>query len=332
MRCLEIAFVGRRCDDRAGVGDGQRHGEGREQHAAHRTVAAPAFHEPDQRRGGDDAQPPVGKHVHCRAGGDRAGEVHRQFAELPQPSISEIETDVELYPEERRYRVAGRGILAVKGFTDNEFGPALIFEHHPKAVRLDPELNQRLKEEARSRNVSANLLINAAVDAGKPFLGICRGMQLLNVAFGGTLIQHLGDDTIHSVSDVNDVMIEHSVALRPGTKHKLRFEYTPIEYLQADGQLTADIVFNGITYPVTLPVSTDFQWKAYRFAYEWDFIYRDRGFLGLILEAKYTDVETTLSNFIDTEFVRARAPIPAIGCSSGVPSGRATGLPLASII
>src|SRR5690554_2901286 len=60
-------------------------------------------------------------------------------------------------------------------------------------------------------------LINAAVDAGKPFLGICRGMQLLNVAFGGTLIQHLGDDTIHSVSDVNDVMIEHSVSLRPGT-------------------------------------------------------------------------------------------------------------------
>ena len=30
-----------------------------------------------------------------------------------------------------------RGILAVKGFTDNEFGPALIFEHHPRAVRLD---------------------------------------------------------------------------------------------------------------------------------------------------------------------------------------------------
>ena len=103
------------------------------------------------------------------------------------------------------------------------------------------------------------------------------------------------------------------IVLRPATKHKLRFEYTPIEYLQADGQLTADIVFNGITYPVTLPVSTDFQWKAYRFAYEWDFIYRDRGFLGLILEAKYTDVQTTLTNVIDQEFVRARAPIPAIG-------------------
>ena len=102
------------------------------------------------------------------------------------------------------------------------------------------------------------------------------------------------------------------IALRPATKHKLRFEYTPISY-EATGSLNRDIIFNGITYPISLPVETDFQWKAYRFAYEWDFVYRDRGFVGLILEAKYTDVETTLANVIDTEFVRARAPIPAIG-------------------
>ena len=40
-----------------------------------------------------------------------------------------------------------------------EFG-----ERITKAVRLDPDLNRRLKEEARRRNVSANLLINAAVE------------------------------------------------------------------------------------------------------------------------------------------------------------------------
>ena len=32
-----------------------------------------------------------------------------------------------------------------------------------------------------------------------------------------------------------------------------------------------------------------------------------------MLEAKYTDVEASLTNVLDREFVRARAPIPAIG-------------------
>ncbi|WP_097887632.1 gamma-glutamyl-gamma-aminobutyrate hydrolase family protein [Streptomyces sp. st140] len=38
-------------------------------------------------------------------------------------------------------------------------------------------------------------LIRAAIDQQVPLLGICRGMQLLNVALGGTLIQHLEDHT-----------------------------------------------------------------------------------------------------------------------------------------
>jgi len=103
------------------------------------------------------------------------------------------------------------------------------------------------------------------------------------------------------------------VVLRPATKHKFRFEYTPIKYEQEDGVLRRDVVFNGLLYSLALPVATTLEWKAYRFTYEYDIIYRDRGFFGILLEAKYTDVRAELRNVFNNEFVHARAPIPAIG-------------------
>ena len=95
------------------------------------------------------------------------------------------------------------------------------------------------------------------------------------------------------------------VVLRPGRKQKLRFEYTPIHY-DAVSSLTRDIIFNGQRYSVALPVATNLQWKAYRFVYEYDFVYLDRGFVGMLLEAKYTDVTAQLSNILATEFDAAR--------------------------
>lgn len=44
-------------------------------------------------------------------------------------------------------------------------------------------------------------LLEKAVSLGKPVLGICRGMQFINVFFGGTLIQDLPDAAFHKAGN-----------------------------------------------------------------------------------------------------------------------------------
>lgn len=64
-------------------------------------------------------------------------------------------------------------------------------------------------------------LIEHVKKVGKPMLGICRGMQLLNVAFGGTLYQDIpqqfpAQDLCHLQNNAPSTA-EHKVLLTPGT-------------------------------------------------------------------------------------------------------------------
>jgi putative glutamine amidotransferase len=61
-------------------------------------------------------------------------------------------------------------------------------------------------------------LARRALERELPILGICRGMELLNVACGGTLVQHLPDLTGHEGHRTRlGVFDEHEVRLEPGS-------------------------------------------------------------------------------------------------------------------
>ena len=78
-------------------------------------------------------------------------------------------------PEPMPGRCAG---LILAGGEDVD--PALYGQENTGCFGIDP---RRDRQEFR--------LIEAYLEAGKPILGICRGHQVLNVYFGGSLTQHL---------------------------------------------------------------------------------------------------------------------------------------------
>ena len=72
----------------------------------------------------------------------------------------------------------------------------------PGGPDIDPALYGEKKEPACGEpNVHRDdlelRLLRIFLETGKPILGICRGMQLINVFFGGSLIQHLPSANIH---------------------------------------------------------------------------------------------------------------------------------------
>src|SRR6185503_16845299 len=81
-------------------------------------------------------------------------------------------------------------------------------EPHPETTGIVPE-----------RDSAELALLRAALDRDLPVLGICRGSQVLNVALGGDLVQHL-PDVVGSDRhrEVPGTFAEHEVAIEAGSK------------------------------------------------------------------------------------------------------------------
>ena len=52
---------------------------------------------------------------------------------------------------------------------------------------------------------------------------------------------------------------------------------------------------------------------TWRFGYEYDAFYTSRGYVGVVFDVKYTNVDVSLDSPIGREFTEAVAPIPGIG-------------------
>jgi len=82
-------------------------------------------------------------------------------------------------------------------------------EPHPKALYQDPIRDREEFEAAR-----------VAIERGLPILGICRGIQVLNVVFGGTLIQDIPSEMPgacqHYAREVETVL-SHTIDIENGS-------------------------------------------------------------------------------------------------------------------
>ncbi|HSL29258.1 MAG TPA: gamma-glutamyl-gamma-aminobutyrate hydrolase family protein [Anaerolineales bacterium] len=94
-------------------------------------------------------------------------------------------------------------------------GGDIGLEHRPGAP------HPRIDDVDPARDAIELKMLQAAASDGKPFLGICRGCQVMNVALGGTLYTHIADQLPnaldHSYPGNMRTVLVHEVKLEEGT-------------------------------------------------------------------------------------------------------------------
>ena len=140
-----------------------------------------------------------------------AGGVRRM--DVPEPYVRRVEeagglallfpvVDPAAAPD---YLGLVHGLLLIGG---DDVDPALYGEPpHPRLGPVDPH-----------RDAFEISCARAAAERGMPILGICRGVQLLNVAFGGTLHQHVPEAVGTRVAHGGRYGLAHEVAVPAGSR------------------------------------------------------------------------------------------------------------------
>jgi len=88
--------------------------------------------------------------------------------------------------------------------------------------RFHGDPHPRIDEVDETRDAIELNLLHEVVDAGRPFLAICRGCQLVNVGLGGTLYTHIPDQLPSAIDhqypgNMRSVLV-HKVRIEEGTQ------------------------------------------------------------------------------------------------------------------
>ena len=104
------------------------------------------------------------------------------------------------------------------------------------------------------------------------------------------------------------------IRARLGRSHKFRFSYVPVKY-EAEATVTRTLTIQGQTLTIGAPASTEVKWDLLHFGYEWDFVSREQGYVGVIAELKYQRLDASIDSPLlrEAATLDQNAPVPTIG-------------------
>ena len=108
--------------------------------------------------------------------------------------------------------------------------------------------------------------------------------------------------------------------VRLGRRHRIHFDYAPVRYA-AGTTLDSRLVLDGGDFEPGVPLASTLAWRTWRAAYQFDVVRLARGSLGLLAEARYTDVRVGLNRATGAacesvpacELTRAQRLAPGLG-------------------
>ena len=100
---------------------------------------------------------------------------------------------------------------------DRAAGLLLIGGCDVNPARYDEEPAPDTEQSDSGRDELECALIQQALQRDLPLLGICRGLQILNVQHGGTLVQHLDSTVRHRRRTPDRSLPAHPIRIVPGT-------------------------------------------------------------------------------------------------------------------